>query len=310
MHNHSSRRPSHELGASPLISTDQCLEFTHDPTVKIFDVRGKWGSPAAEALEDYQKGHIPGAILLNWKTHFLEPYKPTNLASVASQSQATESFQALGISKDDLVVLYDDYHHMLAGRIWWAMRYWGFTNVKVLNGGWQNWCNKGLPHASTHEVPSAGNFLAVEQPHLRVSLPTLVKTKDNNNLIDARGINGYTGNLEDPRSGHIPGAISIPFREVLDGETGCFKEDAILRTLFNKRLPNFKSSPIISSCGSGYAGTIILLALYQLGIEAPLFDGSFSVWKMDEDLPVERGLTNVTNAQTIEETMVKEIMTP
>ena len=72
-------------------------------------------------------------------------------------------------------------------------------------------------------------------------------------------------------------------------EPRLFKDDAAREILFNTRLSNFRSSPIVSSCGSGYAGTVILIALHKIGIEAPLFDESFSVWKMDERRPVEKG---------------------
>ncbi len=278
--------------SSPLVSAEQCLELIKLPNVKLFDVRGKWGSSTAEALEDYHRSHIPGAVFLDWRSHFIEPNKPIHLASVAAQADATQAFQALGISNDDLVVLYDDYHHMVAGRIWWAMRYWGFTNVKILNGGWKHWCDQQLPKSSIHESPCVGNYVALESSQLRISLSKLLKTHDEHDLIDARGETGYFGNDDDARSGHIPGAISIPFREVLDEESGCMKNDAELTELFMQRLPDFKQQPIISSCGSGYAGTIILLALHQLGIEAPLFDDSFSVWKMNESLPIERGACN------------------
>ena len=61
------------------------------------------------------------------------------LASVADEAGAAQAFRALGIDGGDLVVLYDDYRHMLAGRIWWAMRLWGFAEVRVLNGGWGYW---------------------------------------------------------------------------------------------------------------------------------------------------------------------------
>ncbi|MEP2781124.1 MAG: hypothetical protein ABJP33_01645 [Pseudoruegeria sp.] len=64
---------------------------------------------------------------------------------MANQAGAEKAFKALGINEGDLVVLYDNYHHMHAGRIWWAMRYWEFANVRVLNGG--------CPPPSTFTIP-------------------------------------------------------------------------------------------------------------------------------------------------------------
>ncbi len=284
--------------ASPFISIDQLQQELDNPNVKIFDVRGKWNGSVSDAFNEYSQGHIKGAVFLDWMHHFLEPDISINLAPVASKENAQCSFDALGISADDPVVLYDDYNHMLAGRIWWAMRYWGFDNVKVLNGGWKKWQAEDLPLAKTEEASTAIDapclkaIFSVSEPKsaLRVSLDEIINLKDSHCLIDARGPINYGGKPDDPRTGHIPGAINISFREVLDEATGLFKSDSALKEIFSSQINDFQNASIISSCGSGYAGTIILLALYQIGIEAPLFDDSFAVWKMDEERLVEQAL--------------------
>jgi len=187
------------------------------------------------------------------------------------------------------VVLYDDYHHMLAGRMWWAMRFHGFTNVKILNGGWKHWQSQGHPVSSMLPMVSKGAFRAKSNPELRTSLEELIEIKDHINLIDARGAKGYQGRVDDPRSGHIPGAINIPYSEMLDAASGLFKPREALLKIFQEKLPNLATTDTVSSCGAGYSGTVVLLALQQIGMEVPLFDGSFSVWKMDESRPVAKG---------------------
>lgn len=261
----------------------------HDPKVKIFDVRGKWNGDQSEALENYKSAHITGAAYLDWTHHFLEQDKDIHLASVAEEKQANESFKELGIDSDDLVVLYDDYHHMLAGRVWWAMRYCGFHQVKILNGGWSNWRNDPTNSVSA-EIPvlDEGSFHSHRRTELSVSLSELITIKSSINLIDGRGTKGHNGQKDNPRSGHIPGAINIPYSQVLDADTGLFKSKSELQTLFEAKLPGFTYSKTVSSCGSGYAGTVILIALKILGREAALFDGSFSVWQLDNNNPVQQ----------------------
>ncbi len=284
--------------ASPLISVDQLNQKLDNPNVKIFDVRGKWNGSVSDAFNEYSQGHIKGASFLDWMYHFLEPDVSINIAPVASKENAQRSFEALDISADDLVVLYDDYDHMLAGRIWWAMRYWGFDNVKVLNGGWKKWQAEGMPIAKAEvgsasmSAPSSKAIFPVSELRslLRVSLDEVINLKDSDCLVDARGPINYGGKPDDPRTGHIPGAINISFRAVLDEATGLFKSDSELKDVFSSHINDLQNASIISSCGSGYAGTIILLALYQIGIEAPLFDDSFAVWKMDEERLVEQTL--------------------
>ncbi len=274
---------------SPLISADDLNDLLGQKNTKIFDVRGAWGKGADEALEQYNNGHIPGAVFLDWTKHFLEQGMATNIAPVASQENATAAFHELGISADDTVILYDDYHHMMAGRVWWAMQYWGFPNVRILNGGWAHWKSKSFASSTKTPMPILGSFVAEEQSKLRTSLSDFIDTKDAANVIDARGPIGYLGDPKDPLTGHIPGAINLSFREVLDEDSILFKSHADLEKTFATKLPNFKNKPLIASCGSGYAATIVLIALQEIGISAPLFDDSFAVWKQDPTRPIEQG---------------------
>ncbi|KAB7615443.1 sulfurtransferase [Amylibacter sp. SFDW26] len=274
---------------SPLISADELNDLLGRSDVKVFDVRGTWSGTVEDAENAYNKGHIHGAVFLDWKTHFMEPDLAPNIAPVASQENATAAFAALGINPDDLVVLYDDYHHMMAGRIWWAMQYRGFTNVKILNGGWTHWQQKSFASSTDVPVPSKGTFVASENSDLIISLEDVIATKDASNLVDARGPVGYIGDPDDPKTGHIPGAVNLSFREVLDEASVLFKSDADIADVFNTQLSDFDDKPLITSCGSGYAATILLIALKQIGITAPLFDGSFAVWKQDDTRPIEQG---------------------
>lgn len=134
-----------------------------------------------------------------------------------------DEFKRLGIDEDDLVILYDDYHHMQAGRIWWAMRYWGFENVKILNGGWKSWKLQGLPQSmDTKVATNEGAFQPKRQTHWRTGMDSFIKSRDTSCVLDARGTANYAGSPDDPKTGHIPGTINIPYSDLLDSETGCF----------------------------------------------------------------------------------------
>lgn len=274
---------------SPLISASELEEILGKENIKIFDLRGKWGPPQTSSFDDYAKGHIPGAIFIDWISDFLESGIPINLAPVASKAQAQDSFKTLGISPDDTVILYDDYHHMLAGRVWWAMRYWGFSNVKVLNGGWHYWLAENFPTSIEVHKIEEGTFVVSEQVHLRVKLEQVKNRSGNMHLMDARGPVSYGGDPSDPTTGHISGAINLPYSSLLDAKTGLFKDIESLEALFDEKLKGLDKENLISSCGSGYAGTVLLLALKKVGINASLFDGSFSEWKQNGKLPIEQG---------------------
>ncbi len=271
---------------SQVISADTLSGLLGEPAVKIFDVRGTWTTPARALPEDYAAGHIPGAVFLDWTEHFLQQGVAPGLAAVSDEAGAAKAFQTLGINEGDLVVLYDNYSHMFAGRLWWAMRYWGFDRVRVLDGGWNHWQAQGLPVSTEPAEPAPGSFQPKRHDDLIVSLDDFIAAKDESCVIDGRGVKSFAGNPESPRTGHIPGSLNVPFSAVLDADSGLFLQSEGLSRALDERAPQWRETPVITTCGSGYAATVILLALSQLDRPARLFDGSFAIWKQDPDRPV------------------------
>lgn len=275
---------------SPLMSAQDVSGLLNEPHFKVFDVRGTWASPPRALPDDYAAGHIPGAVLLDWTAEFIEQGVRVGLADVADEAGAQASFTRLGINDGDLVILYDDSHNMLAGRIWWAMRYWGFENVRVLDGGWSHWKAEGLPQSvEPGAVAGRGNAQPRHQDHMRIDIDNFVASHASACVLDARGPAGYAGDPDDPRSGHIPGSIHVPFSSVLDPDTGLFLSDDALRQVFQAAVPDWRARRIITSCGSGYAATVVMLALARLDVASTLFDGSVAIWNADPDRPMKQG---------------------
>ena len=209
-------------GRPPLISAEELAGILGRSDVKVFDVRGTWSTPARAFPEDYEAEHIQGAAFLDWAKHFIEQGVPLGLASVADEAGARNSFEVLGIDEGDRAVLYDAYSHMQAGRIWLAMRHWGFDDVRVLNGGWTYWKSQNLPVTSEVLELQKGTFEPKMRDGLKIDLDVFLDTYEQACLIDARGPVGYAGKPDDPRTGHIPGALSVLFSTVLDPTRASF----------------------------------------------------------------------------------------
>lgn len=229
---------------SSLISADDLFKKLNKPNIKLFDIRGVWGTSPASIVDDYHQGHIPGACYLDWTTHFIDSSFLIDEAPVALIENVKRSFEELGISDGDEVILYDNFNHMFASRLWWALRYWGFFNVKILDGGWSNWIAKSLPVSANTDVPSRGSFLPKEQQHLRVSTSQLMEIFNETLVIDARIEDSFKGSLSDFRSGHIPSSINIPFRTLLDQNSGLFKSSDELIRIFDEKLGTWRDKKI------------------------------------------------------------------
>jgi len=272
---------------SPIIKAEKLNEILDKEDVKIFDVRGIWGANPSSLYEEYKQSHIKNAYFLDWRKEFIEQNKDVNLAQVSSLANGKQSFKNLGINKNDTVILYDEYHNMFAGRIWWAMRYFGFKNVYVLDGGFRYWKAQNLPVSKELPKSMEGSYTPTIEKNLRISMESFIDKKDTSYVLDARGEANYKGKVEDKRSGHIPKAINIPFGSMLDSNTGLFLEKEQLKEIFDKNIKEDKD--IIVSCGSGYASTVVMLVLEHLGIESTLFDESFAIWKEDLNKEIEQG---------------------
>jgi thiosulfate/3-mercaptopyruvate sulfurtransferase len=100
-------------------------------------------------------------------------------------------------------------------------------------------------------------------------------------LLDARNTAGYTD------SGHIPGAISLPF-DRLTGDDGRLLDDDELRRVYHAAGVNGQGV-VGAYCGGGTTATLTVLGLAKIGIAAALYPGSFSAYSSDPARPVNVG---------------------
>ena len=132
------------------------------------------------------------------------------------------------------------------------------------------WLTKNYEIETSASTYAKGNFNPKKQMDLIVSSDQISDCIDCHYIIDGRGEAGH-------EKGHIESAINIPFRSLLS-EDGLFKDQKSLSSLFDEKIPDWKTRPIVSSCGSGYAGAVVAFALRTLGVTSPLYDDSYSVY--------------------------------
>ncbi|GAA1456855.1 sulfurtransferase [Williamsia maris] len=257
-----------------------------DPPV-LLDVRWQLGDDRGD--EHYRDAHIPGAIYVDLNSDLASPAGPQDgrhpLPGIAALQDTARRW---GIDADSTVVAYDDNGNQAAARAWWLLRWAGLTDVVLLDGGLRSWRHAGFDLASGDETASSQGGVILAAGHAPTVDVDEVATTDGI-LLDARAGERYRGENEpvDPRAGHIPGALSAPTSDNLNGE-GRFRSPEELRTRF-AALGVEPGTPTTVYCGSGVTAAHQIAALAIAGIDATLYPGSWSQWSADPRRPAATG---------------------
>ena len=276
--------------AQALVTTDWLAGNLDNPDVVVLD--GTYHLPTAkrDAEAEFVAKHIPGSIRFNIDA-ICDPDDPLPHMMPTPELFAAK-VSALGIGNEQQVVVYDVYGMQSAARTWWMFRVFGHDNVSVLNGGLPKWEAEERPITAETKLRTVTNFAAGFRPELVRGIDDVraVVEAGGAQIVDARAIGRFTAIEPEPRpgmrSGHMPGAINLPFTELLDPAFREFKDTATI--LDRVQAANIDlSQPVITSCGSGVTACAVSLALFLAGKEdAAVYDGSWSEWGGRQDTPI------------------------
>jgi thiosulfate/3-mercaptopyruvate sulfurtransferase len=281
-----------------LVSTDWLAEHFSAPNLAIVDIRGYvktvdlgGGRQAAEytgARDEYDAGHIPGAVYVDWTEDITDPHNPVK-AQLAPPERFKAAMEVLGIGDDTDVVIVDHTGGHFATRLWWALRYYGHGRAAVLDGGMTKWTAERRP-VTTEIAPVASvTFTPESCPNLRVEADEVLSASESASavIVDARDPGQYTGEtVRGPRGGHIPGAVNIPAKSLFKPD-GTWKPREELATVL-KQGGVSAETPVIAYCNGGVTATAVLFALHQTGHDAwANYDGSWNEWGDNPRLPTE-----------------------
>jgi thiosulfate/3-mercaptopyruvate sulfurtransferase len=273
-----------------LISDQELESRLNDPSVRIVEVD--------EDTTLYSKGHIPGAIAWNWKTELHDPLR----REFIDQKQLAALLKKSGVGADTTVVLYAGNNNWFSAYTYWLLRYLGFDNAKLLNGGRKKWELES--RELTSEVPSVAPAtsdakLAAVRPELRALRDEVLNAVTNGDRawVDVRSPEEFRGDLLAPPHlpqeqaqvpGHIPGASNIPWSKAA-AEDGTFRSADELKELYgNAGISGTK--PIIAYCRIGERSSHSWFVLTQLlGYDnVKNYDGSWTEYGSLVGVPVER----------------------
>ncbi|MGA8403622.1 MAG: sulfurtransferase [Nitrososphaeraceae archaeon] len=270
-----------------LVDTNWVDQHKNDPKVRVAEVD-------YDPTANYTLGHVPGSVLIDWKADINDP-----LTRNIITKQACESLlQRVGVNDDTTLVLYGDFNNWFAAFAFWVFKYYGYKDVRLMNGGRKKWLEEDKP--VTKDIPShaKGNFKASEpDSSIRVFLRYVRDTLGSKILVDVRGPKEFTGEILAPpeyptehaqRGGHIPGAVNIPWAQAVN-ENGTFKSADELQKLYQSK-GVAADKEVISYCRIGERSSHTWFVLkYLLGYpNVKNYDGSWTEWGNMIDNPIER----------------------
>jgi len=258
---------------------------------RIVDVRHQLANPEW-GEQAYADGHIPGAVFLHCDRDLSGPVSGRNgRHPLPDPARLAARLGELGIGPETQVVVYDDAQGMIAGRLWWLLRWLGHDKVALLDGGLQAWLADGgaleadLPHPVPVAFKADVRDVMVTADYVQEFMATARM-----HLIDARSPDRFRGENEtlDRVGGHIPGAVNRFFRDNLR-EDGRFKSADQLRAEWLAVLDGQSVDRVVHQCGSGVSACHNLLAMEIAGLSGgKLYAGSWSEWCSDPARPVVR----------------------
>jgi thiosulfate/3-mercaptopyruvate sulfurtransferase len=270
-----------------LVSTEWLKENLSDPNIRVIEVD--------EDATVYDKDHIPGAIAWSWSDDLHHATRRDYL----DQEGFSKLLAEAGVGPETTVVLYGGNNNWFAAYAYWLLKYRGFDNVKLLDGGRKKWQIDSLPlEPETPTItPSDFSINGAQRPELRAFRDHVLETLGEATLVDVRSPEEFSGEKIAPEhlpqeqpyvAGHVPGAKNIPWAKAAN-EDGTFRSEEELRELYEGA--GVEGGEIIAYCRIGERSSHTWFVLTELlgHDQVKNYDGSWTEYGSLVNVPVERG---------------------
>jgi len=285
-----------EKSIEPLVNVEWLNSHLNDSDLVLLDASvtiifdDKGGMGQVSGLAQYNLEHIPNAGFADLTTDLSAKSELDFI--MPSAEQFKKAMEKLGVGDNSRVVLYSSENNVWATRLWWMLRWAGFDNAAILDGGIEAWKSKGYPISTEKVMRSHQLFTLNLRPELIADRDEVFAGINNNqiDILDAMPGPHYQGQFSMyARPGHIVSAKSMPTSE-LEEESGHFKsvDDMDLIIDGNKNNRN------ITYCGGGVSASSLAFNLFRLGYQdVAVYMGSLQEWSVNPENPMTTSENNL-----------------
>lgn len=272
-----------------LVDTNWVSQHLKDSSIRVTEVD-------YDPTTNYNMGHVPGAVLLDWRKDLNDPVT----RDLLSKERLEQLLGQAGATNQTTLVLYGDFNNWFAAFAYWILKYHGVEKTVLMNGGRKKWLaedrevTKEIPNypKTTFKTASTNEQIRTYLDYVKSSMK-----KSDKVLVDVRSPAEFTGEITAPpeypnehaqRGGHIPGAVNIPWSQAVK-EDGTFKSAEDIAKLYQSKGVT-ADKEVITYCRIGERSSFTWFVLkYLLGYpNVKNYDGSWTEWGNMVRNPIEK----------------------